>query len=92
LGLLNGLLPCGLLYAALGFSATMTTAWEGSLIMTSFGLGTAPALAAVGLGARLLAATRRRAVYRVLGWLVVVMGLLTAYRASGLMRLLMGGM
>ena len=45
IGLLNGFLPCGLVY--LGISGAITTGgfWEGSLFMAVFGLGTVPAIA-----------------------------------------------
>lgn len=42
LGLMNGILPCGLVYAGLFLAANSGTAWEGSLKMASFGLGTMP--------------------------------------------------
>jgi len=46
LGFLNGLVPCGLVYAAaIGAMATQTW-WQGSLFMLFFGLGTAPILIA----------------------------------------------
>jgi hypothetical protein len=92
LGLLNGLIPCGLLYGALGYSVTMPSALAGAAFMGAFGLGTAPALAFVSLGATALSASRRRAIHGVLGMLVVAMGIMMIFRAAGGMRLLMGGM
>jgi len=49
LGLVLGLLPCGFLYAALLAAAATGTAVAGAIAMTGFALGTAPALACVGL-------------------------------------------
>lgn len=47
LGLLNGLLPCAMIYMAL-FGATATQGpWHGALFMLWFGLGTIPLLTAV---------------------------------------------
>ncbi len=43
-GALNGLLPCGLVYAAAIGAATMGTMPYGALFMVLFGLGTLPAL------------------------------------------------
>lgn len=57
-GLLWGLLPCGLVYAALALSLTSGGAGGGGMVMAAFGLGTVPALLAVGglaEGARRLA-------------------------------------
>ncbi len=51
-GAANGLLPCGLVYAALGLAVAAGSAPAGASVMAAFGLGTAPALAAFGLGAR----------------------------------------
>jgi sulfite exporter TauE/SafE len=48
LGLVLGLLPCGLLYAAL-LQAMTTGSWaDGALSMAAFGAGTAPALLGIG--------------------------------------------
>lgn len=53
-GLLNGLLPCGLLYAALLGAGAHATAVDGALFMLFFGLGTWPALFAIRLGGGLI--------------------------------------
>jgi len=51
IGMLNGLLPCGMVYLALAFSFSISNAWQGSLFMIFFGLGTFPVmLAAVFFG------------------------------------------
>lgn len=42
LGMLNGLLPCGLTYLAMTYCLTLDTYWEGFLFMVVFGLGTVP--------------------------------------------------
>jgi sulfite exporter TauE/SafE len=43
LGLLNGYLPCGILYIALAGAAATSTPFQGSLYMLMYGLGTVPA-------------------------------------------------
>jgi uncharacterized protein len=54
IGLLNGLLPCGMIYLALTSSFLTGSALNGSLFMAAFGLGTLPAmLAAVFFGSYL---------------------------------------
>jgi uncharacterized protein len=51
IGMLNGLLPCGMIYLALTSSFLAGSAVKGSLFMLSFGLGTFPTmLAAVFFG------------------------------------------
>jgi uncharacterized protein len=49
LGVVLGLLPCGFLYAALAASAASGSPLVGALGMLAFGLGTAPALVAIGI-------------------------------------------
>ncbi|MEQ8238457.1 MAG: sulfite exporter TauE/SafE family protein [Cyclobacteriaceae bacterium] len=44
-GMLNGLLPCGLIYLALAGAMLQGGIFHGSMYMMSFGLGTVPALA-----------------------------------------------
>lgn len=44
-GLVTGLLPCGLLYAALSLAIAAGSPWRGALAMSAFGLATVPALA-----------------------------------------------
>ena len=46
-GLLNGLLPCGLVYTALAGSLAAGEAWIGGLFMLTFGISTTPGLLAV---------------------------------------------
>jgi sulfite exporter TauE/SafE len=49
LGVALGFLPCGILYAALAVAASTASPLYGALAMFCFGLGTVPALLAVGL-------------------------------------------
>jgi hypothetical protein len=43
-GVLNGFLPCGLVYSALALALVQLTAQESVVVMGVFGLGTVPAL------------------------------------------------
>jgi sulfite exporter TauE/SafE len=45
-GLLNGFLPCGLVYAGLAIALVQANGWGSALVMAVFGLGTVPALLA----------------------------------------------
>jgi sulfite exporter TauE/SafE len=55
-GIVNGLLPCGLVYAALAVPvATANTRW-GALTMVAFGFGTVPTLSVIALGVRRIVA------------------------------------
>lgn len=53
LGMLNGLLPCGLVYAALANAATAKNISVAVAQMTVFGIGTLPMMLAVGLSGRM---------------------------------------
>jgi sulfite exporter TauE/SafE len=48
LGLVLGLLPCGVVYAALSVAAAGANPTNGALLMLAFGLGTLPGLVAIG--------------------------------------------
>lgn len=48
-GMVWGLLPCGLVYTALGYAATQADAVRSLLMMLAFGLGTLPAMLATGV-------------------------------------------
>jgi len=54
LGLLNGLLPCGLVYVALAGAVAAGTLPSAILFMAAFGLGTTPTMLAISLSGRLL--------------------------------------
>ena len=53
-GVVNGLLPCGLVYSALAMSLALTSPWRGALAMAAFGLGTVPVLSLGAIGLRRL--------------------------------------
>ena len=60
LGLLLGLLPCGMLYSALAVAAGTGNGWAGAAAMGAFVLGTVPALLVVGTaGAAAMHGVRR---------------------------------
>ncbi len=64
-GMTTGLLPCGLVYAALAVPVSLADPALGALAMLLFGLGTVPALALLAAGLRRLAGSglaARRAV------------------------------
>ena len=78
LGLLWGLLPCGLVYSVLLVAAMSARPADGALIMLAFGLGTTPAMLLTGLGAaRLSQVMQRRRTRLGAGLLIVALGMLT---------------
>jgi sulfite exporter TauE/SafE len=76
LGLIWGLLPCGLVYSVLLIAATTAEPSSGALVMIAFGLGTMPAMVATGVSASKLAQFMSRK--RVgAGLLIVLIGIAT---------------
>lgn len=80
LGLLNGLLPCGLVYGALAIAAVSGHALMGALYMGVFGLSTIPALFALASAGALMKPVWRSRLNQVSGIIVIVLGLVTIYR------------
>lgn len=80
LGLLMGLLPCGLLYAALIKALGMDTAWEGALSMLAFGLGTSGSLLGLGLFSSVISARLGRHANSLATASVLLVGAFLLYR------------
>ena len=74
LGLLNGLLPCGAVYAMAGLSAVSGDPLRGAGLMLVFGLGTLPAMLAAGLFASVVGLRVRGGLYRLAALVVVALG------------------
>ncbi|GHV04716.1 membrane protein [Campylobacterota bacterium] len=82
IGLLNGLIPCGAVYAALAMALTSGSVLGGAGAMAVFGVATAPSLFAIGLFVGLASQLKFRAVITKLSAVVVIaMGCWTIYRA-----------
>jgi sulfite exporter TauE/SafE len=82
-GLLNGFLPCGLVYAYLAMAGSSGDPVHGSAIMLLFGLGTIPAMVLAGCGGLYLTLATRRHVFRVAAWCIILTGLLCVMRGLG---------
>jgi sulfite exporter TauE/SafE len=80
LGLANGLLPCGPIYAMSLLAATSGNPLKGASLMLVFGLGTLPAMLGLGLSVSYVSWRVRAALYRVAASLVVLVGVQLALR------------
>lgn len=89
LGLLNGLLPCGLVYSLLAMAAATGTLLGGALTMLVFGIATVPALFAFAWIGHGLRPAWRHQLHRMSGVIVMVLGLITVLRGTPVMRILM---
>lgn len=83
LGLFNGFLPCGLVYAFTLKAITTGSLAGGMLTMMAFGLGTVPALLAVGLSGVWLAPHLQKRMMLASGGLVLVLGSIMIMRGLG---------
>ncbi|HET8803265.1 MAG TPA: sulfite exporter TauE/SafE family protein [Aequorivita sp.] len=84
IGFLNGFLPCGLVYMAIFGAIASGNAFQGSLYMALFGLGTVPLMtSAIYLGNFLNAQVRQR-IRRTIPVFVVIIGCLFIVRGLGL--------
>ncbi|NNF04057.1 MAG: sulfite exporter TauE/SafE family protein [Rhodothermales bacterium] len=82
LGMLNGLLPCGLVYGALAAALAQGSVAESSLFMVVFGAGTVPALWLSTRLAGWVSIENRILLARLSGVLLVLYGAFTLLRGS----------
>lgn len=84
LGMANGLLPCGLVYLAVAAALTTGHAGLSSLFMGCFGVGTLPALLAVGYGGMRLNLQWRALFRKAVPFVMLTMGILLILRGLDL--------
>lgn len=84
IGLLNGLLPCGLVYMAIAGAIGTGSVPGGGLYMVLFGLGTIPMMLAISLAGNVLSLSVRKRVNKLIPILVVVVGILFVLRGLSL--------
>jgi uncharacterized protein len=82
LGLTWGLIPCGFLYTAQLKAAETGSLAQGALTMLAFGVGTLPAMLGIGVSASRLSADRRSQLFRLGGYVTLLIGLLTLWRTG----------
>ncbi|PRY86198.1 sulfite exporter TauE/SafE family protein [Mongoliibacter ruber] len=83
-GLLNGLLPCGMVYLALIASLALQSPLSGALYMLFFGLGTIPMLLVVMLSGKLISIQWRNRFTKALPYFAMFIGVLFIVRGLGL--------
>ncbi|MFM1971676.1 MAG: hypothetical protein RL185_358 [Bacteroidota bacterium] len=84
IGFLNGLLPCGMIYLALGSAWANQSALQSGLFMVLFGLGTLPALLMVAFGGQLMGFAFRQKIQKALPYMLFSMGVLLILRGMNL--------
>jgi sulfite exporter TauE/SafE len=84
IGLLNGYLPCGMVYVALFGAIAMQNEVFGVLYMILFGLGTIPMMSSVVYFNSFLSVKARNKIQRVIPYVGVIIGVLFILRGLGL--------
>lgn len=83
-GLLNGLLPCGLVYVAVLAAIPMGTVARSATLMGAFGLGTLPAMAGLMLTGQWIGPSARRMFNRSVPYFVAFVAILLILRGLSL--------
>lgn len=84
LGFLNGLLPCGLVYMAAFAALTTENAWQGSLYMVLFGIGTIPLMTSATYFGNFIKDKAKQRILKAIPVFVVIIGVLFVLRGLGL--------
>lgn len=83
-GILNGLIPCGMVYLALATAINSASAKNGLQFMFLFGLGTLPLLMMISLGGVYLKKYIRFNTKKLIPWFMLFMGVLLLLRSAEL--------
>lgn len=84
IGLLNGFLPCGLVYAALFGAIAMQSELLGVAYMVLYGIGTIPMMSAVVLLSNFITVPIRNRIQKLIPIVVILIGSLFIVRGMGL--------
>jgi len=84
IGILNGFLPCGLVYVAFAAAATTGTVQGSVIYMALFGLGTLPVMFAVAVAGNLIGMAARRFLNKLIPVGAVVLATLLVLRGLSL--------
>lgn len=84
IGVLNGLLPCGMVYLGLAGAVSAGSYTGGGAFMLAFGMGTLPVMMAASLSGNLLNPVMRQRMRKAVPYLVVLMGVWFILRGMNL--------
>ena len=84
IGLLNGFLPCGMVYAALFGAIAMQNEWLGVSYMLLYGFGTIPLMTIAVYASQWVSMPFRQKIQKTIPVLVILMGTLFIFRGLGL--------
>ncbi|WP_340065903.1 sulfite exporter TauE/SafE family protein [Ascidiimonas aurantiaca] len=84
IGLLNGLLPCGLVYMAIFGAIATGDAAQGVLYMVLFGAGTMPLMTLAVYAGNFLSGAARKRITKAIPYIIIIIGILFIIRGLGL--------
>lgn len=84
IGLLNGLLPCGLVYMAIAGAIATASVGKSMLFMATFGLGTLPVMWSVAFFGSFISLRTRMGIRKAYPYLMILMACLLIVRGLGL--------
>ncbi|MDP3446097.1 MAG: sulfite exporter TauE/SafE family protein [Ignavibacteria bacterium] len=84
IGLLNGLLPCGLVYVAIAGAINTNDVLLGILFMVVFGLGTLPIMLSVSMVGNLISSSLKQKMNKILPVFIVILGIIFILRGLSL--------
>lgn len=84
IGVLNGLLPCGLVYLGIAGAVAVGSALNGALFMLGFGLGTLPAMLLITVIKDVIGLQARAKIRKVMPLFIAAMGVLLILRGMNL--------
>ncbi len=84
IGILNGLLPCGLVYMAIAGAIGTANVYYGVAFMVLFGLGTLPMMLTISLLGNVMSIPLRNRINRIIPFVVVLIGIIFILRGLSL--------
>jgi hypothetical protein len=84
IGLLNGILPCGLVYVAIAAAINTGNVPSAMLYMALFGAGTIPLMLSVSLAGTMISLRMRKFINKLAPYVVVLLGVLFILRGLSL--------
>jgi hypothetical protein len=84
IGLINGFLPCGLVYVAVAGALAQSEIYNGTLFMVMFGLGTVPVMFGIGWASNYISLNFRNTIKKISPYLIGFFGILLILRGLNL--------
>jgi sulfite exporter TauE/SafE len=84
LGFLNAMLPCGMIYIALGTGLSSGSIGEAALYLISFGLGTLPLMFMLSLSGQFLSLQMRRSWQKAIPFIFMLSGIILIYKGMNM--------